>query len=313
MTARSPRLFLALSLSITALVYGVFILWGEWEFARLRERFPYESLEERLPTVQPRVTAERLPDSTAERLTLLEDSVEAAQGSYFFSRAYLLQRLHEEKVTLFVNSPGFGVSRTLPFIPSEGRITSRLRADALVPQPTSPADAPGPTDGWSPPPIALDSGGLYQLHREGIVDFAYPVGFGYVKDRRHVTGLQAHRFSSVPGPEEKWEVRRLELVGLLLHDVPVVYVSENLPRMDEVRGGPTRPLDGFEAASLEGLRRGEDIILGGTSGAFRMLGAVRSTRQCVQCHGGERGDLLGAFSYTLRRSERDTTRTPRGK
>jgi mono/diheme cytochrome c family protein len=30
-----------------------------------------------------------------------------------------------------------------------------------------------------------------------------------------------------------------------------------------------------------------------------MLGAVRSTRQCVACHGGDRGDLLGAFSYAL--------------
>ncbi len=31
-----------------------------------------------------------------------------------------------------------------------------------------------------------------------------------------------------------------------------------------------------------------------------MLGAVRSAKQCVKCHGGSRGDLLGAFSYTLR-------------
>ena len=30
-----------------------------------------------------------------------------------------------------------------------------------------------------------------------------------------------------------------------------------------------------------------------------MLGAIRSAKQCVQCHGGQRGDLLGAFSYTL--------------
>jgi hypothetical protein len=27
-------------------------------------------------------------------------------------------------------------------------------------------------------------------------------------------------------------------------------------------------------------------------------------KQCVSCHGGERGDLLGAFSYSLRRQPR---------
>jgi hypothetical protein len=32
-----------------------------------------------------------------------------------------------------------------------------------------------------------------------------------------------------------------------------------------------------------------------------MLGAIRSTRQCLSCHGGNRGDLLGAFSYVFTR------------
>jgi hypothetical protein len=32
-----------------------------------------------------------------------------------------------------------------------------------------------------------------------------------------------------------------------------------------------------------------------------MLGLARSVKQCVACHGGARGDLLGAFSYVLRR------------
>ena len=39
-----------------------------------------------------------------------------------------------------------------------------------------------------------------------------------------------------------------------------------------------------------------------TSEGVRMLGAIRSVEQCMKCHGGERGDLLGAFSYSLVRS-----------
>src|SRR5262249_8974349 len=134
-------------------------------------------------------------------------------------------------------------------------------------------------------------------------------GFGYVKDRDHVAGFQAHQFSKVPKfrevprPPERWEVRRLDLVGLLLHSEPVVYISSHLPRMDELREVPTRPLNDFEGAALEQLRRGEDLVVGATEDELRMLGSVRSSSQCLKCHEGERGDLLGAFSYTLRRAE----------
>jgi hypothetical protein len=31
-----------------------------------------------------------------------------------------------------------------------------------------------------------------------------------------------------------------------------------------------------------------------------MLGAIRATKTCQKCHDAEIGDLLGAFSYTLR-------------
>ena len=50
-------------------------------------------------------------------------------------------------------------------------------------------------------------------------------------------------------------------MSLLVHGGQVVYVSENLPRMDRLRGAPTRPLDGFEAAALEKLRHGEHLLV----------------------------------------------------
>jgi hypothetical protein len=103
----------------------------------------------------------------------------------------------------------------------------------------------------------------------------------------------------VPGKVERWDLQTLDLVGLLLHEQPVGYVSVNLPRMDELRDAPTRPPDDFEATGLEGLRRGEDLFVRESADCRRVLGAVRSTRQCLSCHGGERGDLLRAFSYTF--------------
>ncbi len=299
--------FLGPSLLATAAAYGVALylsLTGDMrEYARLGERFPYQSMEARLPA--PHSPAAGMPPSrdTNEQMTLLEDAVQKRQERYIArQRANMLRRLHEEKVALFLNSSGFGVAR-MSRLASERGITYKLRSNDPVLQPASPAPPSG--SAADPPPrlSVSDDEGLSGLHREGLVDFVYPVGFGYVKDRRHVAGFQAHRFSGVPGPEALWEVWRLDLVGLLVHDKPVVYVSENLPSMDQLRGAPTRPLDGFEAAGLEKLRRGEYLIAADVPGALRMLGAIRSVKQCVDCHGGERGDLLGAFSYTLRRGE----------
>jgi hypothetical protein len=71
--------------------------------------------------------------------------------------------------------------------------------------------------------------------------------------------------------------------------------------MDELREAPTRELDAFEAVALGRLRAGEYLLVAEVGDRMRMLGVVRAVEQCVKCHGAERGDLLGAFSYTLRR------------
>ncbi len=52
---------------------------------------------------------------------------------------------------------------------------------------------------------------------------------------------------------------------------------------------------------LIALRHGEDLFASRDGNGLRMLGAIHSFKQCVACHGGERGDLLGAFSYSLKR------------
>ena len=58
--------------------------------------------------------------------------------------------------------------------------------------------------------------------------------------------------------------------------------------------GITSPV--VRSDGLATLRKGEDLYVR----EDRMLGSIRSTKQCIACHGGERGVLLGAFSYTLR-------------
>lgn len=251
----------------------------------LRAAHPMASMEARLPRPVP-ASAPGDPD----RLARLEKGIDAPSRT---GRVSELRLLHRESVNRFVNSSGFGVMR-MTWEPSE----RELRAD--------PREAPDQPDYFRPggpalarDPTPRDAPAFNRLHEAGVLDFVNPGGFGYVKDRRNVAGFLSHGFSKVPNTEPEWKVARLELVGLLRHENPVVYLSEKLPQMDQLKDAPTRPLDAFEEKGLAALRGGEDLYLGEGDDAGRFLGAVRSAKQCAECHGGERGALLGAFSYRM--------------
>jgi hypothetical protein len=297
---RGPRLALPLTGAVTAVVYGV----AGWralaytrDYDRWRQQYPYESVEERVPV--PAASLRQAPFTRAadQRLLRLQDELCRADGSSLRSSSLLA--LHQYTLNLFVNSPRFGWTRMI--WPDEDRLTRGLREVRSVPQPVPRASPAGPAGVAAPVPTPAAEEILQTLHRRGVTDFAYPAGHGYVKDRRHVAGFEPHAFGQVPGPAERWAVETLDLVSLLRHEEPVAYVSADLPRMDQLREAPTRPLDGFETAGLEQLLQGEDLVTAEAGPNLRMLGSVRSAEQCVKCHGGERGDLLGAFSYTLGR------------
>jgi hypothetical protein len=178
-----------------------------------------------------------------------------------------------------------------------------------VPMPGDESPLANGTIDAPPPTIGLRTFELAGMHLDAQVDFANPYGFGYFADREHVAGFVPHRFSRSPDPfhghqaprdaklHGSWTTRKVELVSLLKHEQPRVYVSKHLPRMDELRDAPTRPLDAFEQEHLPALHAGEEIRTQDDGDRFRMLGAVRAARQCVTCHAVEHGALLGAFSY----------------
>lgn len=259
--------------------------------AGLREAFPYQPMGELPAPVDAFPGGPLLADSEL-RLSGLEVKI---PGGGWISRSITLQRIHEQNVDLFVRSPGLGSVRMvrLPL----GELPDTLRPDDLhVPQPNGGSSRRHAETTSEMRPLKWE---FYSLHREGILDFINAENFGHVKDRRHVAGFQSHRFSKVPEPTDGWRVETLELVGLLLHAEPRVYVSAELPRMDQLRTAPTRPLDRFEVAGLEQLRCDEDLVAADAPGGMRLLGAIRNAKQCIQCHDGKRGDLLGAFTYTL--------------
>lgn len=289
------RVFFPYSLTALALAYG-FASWPAWgaytRVLALRDRYPFESMADRVP--EPRRT-----DGPAGGVDAMSDSELRllAKARYSF-RHHELQRLHEWTTEAFVNNPGFGVSRMTRRVPSE----KSLRGDSDRLDPPPQPESSGPP--WELGGVRFtlpdhDRKAAHRLHTDGLLDFVNPDGWGYARSRGQVAGFLPHAFSRVPEGRE-WKVVRVELVGLLKHPEPVVYPSDRLPAMADLKDAPTRPPDAFEAAGVAAIRKGDDGLAGRRGDEVRYVGAVRSAEACVTCHGGERGDLLGAFSYRLR-------------
>jgi hypothetical protein len=311
-TARSRRWFRGilaaalLGFAATGAVY--FADQSAWD--RQRELYPFESLAGRAPAARhDRAAAPAIEPATEARLQDIEHGVEYDDLTWAGRRARSLEYLHADRVKRFTERPGFGNLRMGGLFPNRSSLAPDQPAPVEQPDVSEPdpaalsADPAVPTRAGAGQPTGDDRGDLWTMHELGFRDFINLPGFGLLKDRDHVAGFRPHGFTRVPNYPVVWRVRRLELVGLLKHDEPVVYLSDHLPRMDELRDAPTRPLDDFEREGLAALRRGEDLHTApGPNGRLRMLGSVRAVKQCVGCHEACRGDLLGAFSYVLARA-----------
>src|SRR5690606_3610978 len=188
----------------------------------------------------------------------------------------------------------------------------RMRTDdpGPIPQPELPPPRYIPDATGDGGPLAAAAGSipgrdvLQRMHTVGVADFVNPRGFGYRDASGRVAGFESHRFSEWPTekrtPTLPWTLTRVELVSLLKSAEPRVYVSEYLPRMDELRDAPTREPRDFEASAVASLRKGDDLVTHQDGSQLFVVGSLRAGKQCLDCHQGRRGDLLGAFSYEFR-------------
>lgn len=148
-----------------------------------------------------------------------------------------------------------------------------------------------------------------QAHVQSVLNFVNPAGWGFVKSKSEVAGFQSHRFRSRPvvlnseGMLDELRITRLELVSLLKHEMPRVYVEGKLPDLDsfDSEDVPTRQLNQFEARALKFVRQGKDIVIDEQDDHIRMFGSLRAIGECQQCHDVPKNTLLGAFSYELRK------------
>jgi hypothetical protein len=190
-----------------------------------------------------------------------------------------MERIHKMVVQIFTNQPGFGEGRVVLF---------RIDRD-IVQSPSSLKNVPAESRSVANDPRYFDK---FVKYRHGKKPEAH-VPFQQQTDELNLS----HWFES--DTEESWEVRKVQLVGLIKHKEPVAYESDKVSMAKGVRDLPTRTLDEFEMRGLEKLRSDEDFYFEKLdNGQVRALGPIYAGARCVACH-EKPGELLGGFTYTF--------------
>lgn len=276
----------------------------------------------KLPNSDPTGNVPMVP-STWEAIDDLEAQLDVESRVFLNPHRYrhdalgALSQVHANFVLDFVRQPSFGFRR-MPMKTPLRESHIQMPAVQPIPQPASPSVAPPDSadradlkGNLAATELPVDQAAvtahqpdpLTEFNTERIVDFARLESLGFVNPQREVRGFLAHGFRTMPGDlkrpgeEYQWKLARLELVSLLKHPSPVAYLSDRLPAMDELKTAPTRSLNDFEAAAIDRLRHGKEIVADSQHNQLRMVGAIRAARQCLECHRITRGGLLGAFTY----------------
>lgn len=139
-----------------------------------------------------------------------------------------------------------------------------------------------------------------QMHDDYVRRFESAVGFGM---SRMIRPAMRDRTGTLEDGRHKYNLDSVELVGRLQLGTPAVYVpGGHDPSILSSFG--SRDLTGFEQTAVAALRRGKELVAQDDdgSGAIACVGAVRAKAECLKCHAQRQaGDLLGAFTYRLRR------------
>ncbi len=286
-----------------------------------RVKYPVQSLASRLEYEQ-----ETLGDPTAAFTTAVREQRSVSptvrarweksnpEHNWYSERSHELRMLHNRNVDVFAVVSGFGVGRMPMFPPrldlqlleyGENALPRLIAAPALPDDLTLLEDTPHRNDARLRKTESHQES-LLLMHDHGIARFLNPASLGYIAGNQRAAGFVSHRFGKAQlaltaGDSHRgWRITRLELVSLLKHKEPRVYVSAELPRMDKLKQVPTRELSEFEQQALTKLWYDEDVVVAEQPDQILMLGALRAQETCLKCHSVKAAQLLGAFSYELR-------------
>src|SRR6185503_9853938 len=141
------------------------------------------------------------------------------------------------------------------------------------------------------------------MHEAYLTEFTQSKGFGV--GRAGYIHLPDNL--QVPIAGQRFIVRGAELIGWVNNPSPRVYLTAEGTPLNSIFTNrmlrakiPTRHLTALETNALAELMAGKDLIVQAAPQAPTVVGAMRAHEQCLKCHEGSVGDLLGAFTYRLK-------------
>ena len=236
----------------------------------LRQRLAYESSKPKLPAAP---------------------SLASPDQAFHYWGNRRLEKIHAETALNFMMAQGFGHFRMDDITYHIGfELPSQLIP--FKPESTVSRDSQGDSPET---PFAARHTAYAESFTQGRLNRVF-----VIDPTRKAIGKVEHGFGRYPYASSTIPITRLELVSLHRYGEPRCYVSEYLPDMAELRKNEiaTRPLDDFESQSLEKLWTDQNVVIRQDPGATRMLGALRASQDCLECHAATKGELLGAFTYT---------------
>jgi len=96
---------------------------------------------------------------------------------------------------------------------------------------------------------------------------------------------------------DTYKIESFDLIGVGKHLDPVAFLGRR--HQTVVLNRETRPLTAFEQRAVAELKAGEDVAVENNETGHFVVGALRAQEDCLKCHGGKTGDVLGALSYRL--------------
>ncbi len=318
---RTPRVLMrgSMALIVCALLYWTSVTpYHLSKLIEARNNYPIEDISSRLD-YEDRIYGSDLEKNrqwdwslapAVESRMMTKDTESQESLNFYGRRIDQLRRVHEKKYERFVRQLGFGFARMpgigyaidTPELPT-------IDVDSALTAETDEEWTWVLHEGNDPRPVQLSKlGDFSNLHFASEGDFLNPNMFGYVTKTRpanvEVAGFVPHAFHDgleviKTSEYASLQLKKLELVSLTKFEKPKAYVLDHLPRMDDLSqdGIKTRDLNPFETRALQQLWSDKDVVYNQNSNQILMMGALRASTQCLDCHAGARGDLLGAFTY----------------
>lgn len=169
--------------------------------------------------------------------------------------------------------------------------STQVRPASTQPATTQPAPERPLYAGHAP-----DEWTSYQaMHAYFLQRFVESRGFG---DERMVN-LNNPRFRKVYADGMRYRVGRVQLLSPNGGNAPFAYATAMDADKEQIKHATHEPVGNAEVDAIAKLKDGMTVVLAGNEGHREMIGAIRATASCTQCHDVTEGTLLGAFKYPL--------------